>query len=801
MTYFNRVGWVLRRLSATLVFPQESASAKVEAGAVSPCTEHGQQLAVLGAPDPDSAETALSGDLALITATVAQYSFSDYRQIVTLNAGVPEASDPGLVAFDDGDALGPRATWAARRLSSSTPDVPVSAYLSYARDCLPHARQLDLDDPHQAARFAVWYAADGAQPLRGAAPLGPDLIAALNADAADPWTHCVRITRLMASLGGPPASIASLISLASWWADMSVERPSMDGALAPGWLVAAAVAPALPDSHPFPIGRRLYEIHGGSNAYRTRYDLQTPTGRLAFALDMLLHHCRTPIQRRLFDPAILQWGNAPLDGVPGHPRRLETLLACAAGAVSPREIGCETGRDKVRDWMASRAAAAWPWLRRFASRPNPEPVSPITIVGMAKSQTGLGQNLWMTASAIGRLGQHPTILDSERDLTQHAAPYPDGSDEQVQPCPSRRQQPAGYQGKKTQAAAPRSTVIIHVNADVAPQILCHPKIDRQNTHAIGFLLWELEAIPRAHRLALELLDEIWVPSQFLADVYRTSTSTPVHWVGKAIKLPKPKAFCRRSLGIHDRDTLFLVAFDFHSSVERKNPLAAVRAFQRAFGPAPARLSPGMPRLLVKTTETVTAHWGDPHDQWQAIRTLALSDPRIVVLERNLPFQSLLGLIASADTLVSPHRAEGFGYMPAYALSLGTAVIATDYGGSRDFVNERTGFPVAWTPQSLDLRESILPVAGGFWADVSVEALAETMHKVFFDPAAAAKRAAAGRDLISCVYSEEALSRRYADRLTMNDACGLNQHQSSAEAVHVIDQNANVEPSRDLRTVA
>lgn len=205
-------------------------------------------------------------------------------------------------------------------------------------------------------------------------------------------------------------------------------------------------------------------------------------------------------------------------------------------------------------------------------------------------------------------------------------------------------------------------------------------------------------------------------------------------------------------------TRFLVCFDARSSVARKNPLAAVRAFQAAF---PERRDM---ELVVKTTPAPPAHWGDPEGQMARIEKAAATDPRIKVIRRMLPFPELLGLIASSSALVSPHRAEGFGYLPAWALALGVPVVATDWGGTRDFCTALTSDPVPAELVDVPRSHTIFPCPGARWAEVDQGALAEAMFRVSNDPQGARARAQAGKLVIETEYSMSAQADRYADRL-------------------------------------
>ena len=56
-------------------------------------------------------------------------------------------------------------------------------------------------------------------------------------------------------------------------------------------------------------------------------------------------------------------------------------------------------------------------------------------------------------------------------------------------------------------------------------------------------------------------------------------------------------------------------------------------------------------------------------------------------------EKMLKLINSCDSVVSLHRAEGFGLHLAEAMAFGKLVIATNWSGNVDFMNSENSFPV------------------------------------------------------------------------------------------------------------
>ena len=147
-----------------------------------------------------------------------------------------------------------------------------------------------------------------------------------------------------------------------------------------------------------------------------------------------------------------------------------------------------------------------------------------------------------------------------------------------------------------------------------------------------------------------------------------------------------------------------------------------------------------------------------------IKKLIARDSRILLFQEHLPFAEYLGLICAATALVSPHRSEGFGYVPAYAMALGTPVIATDYAGTQDFCTPETALQVPWRKRLVRPGEPIYPLENAFWAEIDHEALAAAMQDVLANPEAAKQRANRGKALMLKVYSRKALRRRYINRL-------------------------------------
>ena len=75
---------------------------------------------------------------------------------------------------------------------------------------------------------------------------------------------------------------------------------------------------------------------------------------------------------------------------------------------------------------------------------------------------------------------------------------------------------------------------------------------------------------------------------------------------------------------------------------------------------------------------------------------------------------------------------------AEAMAYGRPVIATDYGGNVDFLDKRTGYPVAWRPAAVGVGNPAYPV-DATWAEPDLDQAAALMRRVARAPWWAALR--------------------------------------------------------------
>jgi glycosyltransferase involved in cell wall biosynthesis len=269
--------------------------------------------------------------------------------------------------------------------------------------------------------------------------------------------------------------------------------------------------------------------------------------------------------------------------------------------------------------------------------------------------------------------------------------------------------------------------LVAVNADELPSFVERLGEDYFEGSRIGIWGWETNSIPPRWQRAFALVEEIWVYSRFMAENIGAVAPVPVVALPPPVERPVEPAEPLR-LGVPD-GFLFLFAFDYLSTVQRKNPVGLIEAFKRAFAPGEG------PRLLIKTLNAPLRPLSEEEVLWAA-------DGRddVHVVDRSLSGEELNGLMAACDCYISLHRAEGFGLTLAEAMAIGKPTIATRYSGNVDFMDDANSYLVDYTIGRVGPECEIYPPEGE-WAEPSIEHAAEQMRRVYEDREEAARRGA------------------------------------------------------------
>jgi hypothetical protein len=285
------------------------------------------------------------------------------------------------------------------------------------------------------------------------------------------------------------------------------------------------------------------------------------------------------------------------------------------------------------------------------------------------------------------------------------------------------------------AVPPEAALLAVVNAPILPVgLLRLPRRFIAGRRMIGMWAWELPVVPKTWRDGAAFVHEVWAPSQFTADAIEHLAPGRVRVVPyplAAVELPVQGN--RASFGLPADAVIVLTIFNLASSMVRKNPLGAIAAFKGAFGASREHL------FVLKLSGT-EAYPEDLRLIQEAIGDAA----NIRLITGNMPEPQLRGLIGASDIVLSLHRSEGFGLVPAAAMLLGRAVVATGWSGNLAFMTADTSALVSHRMiPALDPRGTYqLPNA--FWADPDIEDAAAQLRFLAGHAEARQALAAAGQ---------------------------------------------------------
>ncbi|MCD8349487.1 MAG: glycosyltransferase [Planctomycetaceae bacterium] len=403
-----------------------------------------------------------------------------------------------------------------------------------------------------------------------------------------------------------------------------------------------------------------------------------------------------------------------------------------------------------RSWMVLRACWRWAqrrlpygwaeWLLssglylmdkrhlRRKTRAEAHGEAGVTLVGYFDDETGLGESARQLREAITVAGiSHNTLTIQSRGKSfLHLEERPEL----------------------------RQTVLWHLNGHIAAAMMhklgAGTVASRCN---IGCWMWEVEEFPYFWQPALRYLDELWTFSNFNLECFRRAAGSemPVRLLPQPVTVHPEEGDWRQFFSLPRDRVVCLVVFDFGSNIVRKNPFAAIKAAKIA----DAQLGGGALHLVVKTSR------GENHPEENAELRDALQGIDHTHITTILPRRELTGLYQACDILLSLHRSEGFGLVPAECMALGKPVVATDWSATTDFVTHDTAWPVRYRLVTTTERSGYYR-AGTRWAEADIDDAAAQILDIIHNPDHATIKTEAAQRFMDERYSVTAVANALTD---------------------------------------
>ncbi len=387
-------------------------------------------------------------------------------------------------------------------------------------------------------------------------------------------------------------------------------------------------------------------------------------------------------------------------------------------------------------WRKLPARHRRAWFRRATAllAPRPDRLPPparagIAIAGELSRASGLGEAARLIRLALEGMGIATWQLDVGDRL------------------------PGGTSGVRRMDSPPAGApLLLHVNAPtLAWALLRLPRGLLRGRRVIAYWAWELPVVPASWRQALPFVHEIWVLSRFTGDAVAkllppgSRIALRVVPIPVAISPPRPSTRRRADFGLPQDAVIVLVVFNLASSFVRKNPLAAIAAFRQAFADRRDRL------LLLKVGHT--EHYPD---DLILLKDSIAGASNIRIETELLSTPDLHALIACADIVMSLHRSEGFGLVPAEAMLLGRPVVVTGWSGNMEFMDADSAALVEYRlVPAVDAR-GVFEAPGAVWAEPDPVDAAAHLVRLADDAGARAALGERGRAMATSRLGDGAL---------------------------------------------
>jgi glycosyltransferase involved in cell wall biosynthesis len=312
-----------------------------------------------------------------------------------------------------------------------------------------------------------------------------------------------------------------------------------------------------------------------------------------------------------------------------------------------------------------------------------------------------------------------------------------------------------------------SVVICHSepgawNPSTWSHINCPP--DYQATfYKIGRTMFETDRIPKGWSKRLNKMDEIWVPSKFHLNTF--TRDGPLQTKLSVLGEPVDTVFFNPTTAgtnfnfpdknHNEKKTKFLSVFKWE---KRKGWDVLLKAYFNEFH----KNDNVVLYLLSNAFHSTSDFQGEIEKYIKNVLKLSIDNlPKIYVLKSGIPQALMPTLYNSVDALVQPSRGEGWGRPHCEAMASGLPIIATNFSGTTEFINEKNAYPLDIIGMS-EIKEGAFK--GHWWAEPSDKHLQSLMRRVVDNPNEAKEKGANARKAMLKYYAPDVMAKVIVEKL-------------------------------------
>lgn len=259
-------------------------------------------------------------------------------------------------------------------------------------------------------------------------------------------------------------------------------------------------------------------------------------------------------------------------------------------------------------------------------------------------------------------------------------------------------------------------VEIRPDSDVQLNFCMPPDYEFKDRLTIGYTPWESTDVPQNWIAGLKAVDDLWVTSPFVKDVfekYRRNRKEDI------FVLPHGIEECWKPVQ-HKREHRPFRFLHVGEPAVRKGGELVLRAWYEAFKDR------NDVELIIKCIKYPQARVKDKSGS--IIASPGMFDNNLKILSHVMTQRELWELYRDVDCLVYPTRGEGWGLIPWEAQASGLPTIVTHDGVAAD-VAEYSTLQLRDTEWVMSDNQKIHP---GEWLDISVDELVEKMQVMIRD---------------------------------------------------------------------